>query len=87
VAEDTPLAESDKWLSTVEQLVVESSGLRRLQYVHQMANLRKASFADNALSRLDGLEQCLALEELCLEVRCCPQGLRQSQDGRDVCSA
>jgi hypothetical protein len=70
-AEEGPPAESEEWLWMVDQLVVESSGIRRLQYVHKMANMRKASFADNALSRLDGLEQCLALEELCLEVCSC----------------
>ncbi len=30
-------------------------------------NLRRASFLDNQISHIEGLECCTALEELCLE--------------------
>lgn len=38
-----------------------------LQNLGQLVNLRRASFADNQISHIEGLDGCSALEELCLE--------------------
>lgn len=38
-----------------------------MQNLGKLIKLRRASFADNELSRLEGLSQCVLLEELCLE--------------------
>ncbi len=38
-----------------------------VQNLTGLINLRRASFADNQISHLEGLEGCSALEELCVE--------------------
>jgi Leucine-rich repeat (LRR) protein len=56
-----------EWLSEVEQLELNHHGLRRLSGLSKLGNLRRASFADNELSRIEGLDDCPLLEELNLE--------------------
>lgn len=43
-------------------------GLRRVQGLEQLTGLRKACFAHNEISHLQGLEACTALQELSFEV-------------------
>ena len=51
----------------VEQLDLNHRKLRRLHNLTKMVNLRRASFADNELSKIEGLDKCALMEELCLE--------------------
>ena len=54
-------------LSSVVELALERRHIRRLQNLSQLKSLRRASFADNQISHIEGLEGCALLEELSLE--------------------
>lgn len=45
-----------------------NQGLRRVQGLERLTSLRKACFADNEISHIQGLEACTALQELSFEV-------------------
>ena len=38
--------------------------LRKIANLTRMSNLRRASFCDNEITRIEGLESCLMLEAL-----------------------
>ncbi|KAJ9527642.1 hypothetical protein QJQ45_025918 [Haematococcus lacustris] len=54
-------------LAAIQELVLERRHIRRIQSLEGLVNLRRASFADNQISHIEGLSACTALEELCLE--------------------
>lgn len=56
-----------QWLDSVEELFVDSEGIQKLQHLERLGNLRRASFAHNDLTSMEGLQGCTALEELSLE--------------------
>lgn len=51
----------------VEEIDLSHLQLRRLHGLEQLLGLRRASFCNNELSRIEGLEHCALLEELSLE--------------------
>jgi Leucine-rich repeat (LRR) protein len=57
----------DGWRNMLQELELDHCGIRRLQNLHGLVNLRRASFCDNELTHVEGLEGCTALEELILE--------------------
>ena len=57
----------DGWRLTLQELELDHCSIRRLQNLHGLVNLRRASFCDNELTHVEGLEGCTALEELILE--------------------
>ena len=44
-------------------------GVRRMQGLERLTSLRKASFARNQISHIQGLDACPALQELSFEAR------------------
>lgn len=52
------------------ELDLSKQGLRRLQGLDQLVGLRKACFAGNELSLVQGLPACTALQHLSLQVTC-----------------
>ena len=48
----------------VEELELNHQHLRKLHDLERLVNLRRASFCNNELTRLEGLERCVLLEEL-----------------------
>ena len=56
------------WWSHVVELRMADQGLRRIQGLDQLTALRKACFAHNEISYIQGLEACTALQELSFEV-------------------
>ncbi|MEW5304785.1 MAG: hypothetical protein WDW36_007372 [Sanguina aurantia] len=65
-AEDPGMSREAR-LGCITELVIERQHIRRLQHLGSLASLRRASFADNELGSMEGLEGCVALEELCLQ--------------------
>jgi len=59
--------EDDSWMSQVEELDMDHRRLRKIANLQRMTNLRRASFCDNELTRIEGLDNCTLLEELLLE--------------------
>jgi hypothetical protein len=59
--------DSEDWWESVEELVLEHQRVRRLQNLERLTKMRRASFCDNELTRVEGLECCTSLEELSLE--------------------
>jgi len=59
--------DSDQWWWAVEELELNHQHLRKLHGLERLVNLRRASFCDNELGKIEGLERCAALEELSLE--------------------
>ena len=60
--------ESDAtWWRSVEELELNHQHLRKLSGLEKLVSLRRASFCNNELARVEGLERCANLEELCLE--------------------
>ena len=55
------------WWASVEELELNHQHLRKLQGLERLVGLRRASFCNNELARVEGLDRCTALEELCLE--------------------
>ena len=58
---------ADGWRSVLQELELDHCSIRRLQNLHGLTSLRRASFSDNELTHVEGLEGCTALEELILE--------------------
>ena len=56
------------WWGHVVELRMADHGLRRVQGLEQLTGLRKACFAHNEISHIQGLEACTALQELSFEV-------------------
>ena len=48
----------------MEELELNHQHLRKLHDLERLVNLRRASFCNNELTRLEGLERCVLLEEL-----------------------
>ena len=61
------------WWGHVLELRMADHGLRRIQGLEQLTGLRKACFAHNEISHIQGLEACTALQELSFEVCASPQ--------------
>lgn len=59
--------QSDDWMANVEELDMDHRRLRKIAPLNKMTKLRRATFCDNELTRIEGLESCLSLEELFLE--------------------
>lgn len=57
-----------EWASSIVEVDLKRQGLRRLQGLEQLTNLRKACFADNELSLVQDLSACTALQDLSLQV-------------------
>ena len=55
------------WWETVEELELNHQHLRKLHNLEKLTSLRRASFCNNELTRIEGLERCSLLEELSLE--------------------
>jgi hypothetical protein len=55
------------WRVALQELDLDHCGLRRLQNLENLPNLRRASFCDNELTHVEGLETCTSLVELMLE--------------------
>ena len=64
----TPEAlKDDSWMSEIEELDMDHRRLRKIANLSRMTNIRRASFCDNEITRIEGLESCVLLEELLLE--------------------
>ena len=64
----TPEAlKNDSWMEEIEELDMDHRRLRKVANLSRMTNLRRASFCDNEITRIEGLESCVLLEELLLE--------------------
>lgn len=59
--------ETNSWCDAIEELNLDHLQLRRLHNLEQLVHLRRASFCDNDLTRIEGLDKCMQLEELSLE--------------------
>ena len=59
--------EDEGWWGEVEELVLDRQHIRRLQNLERLTKMRKVSFCDNELTRVEGLGSCTHLEELSLE--------------------
>jgi Leucine-rich repeat (LRR) protein len=59
--------ETEPWCESIEELHLDHFNLRRLHDLETLVHLRRASFCDNDLTRIEGLEHCVQLEELSLE--------------------
>ena len=55
------------WWEQVEELELNHQHLRKLHNLEKLTSLRRASFCNNELTRIEGLERCSLLEELSLE--------------------
>ena len=55
------------WWRAVEELELNHQHLRKLHNLEKLTSLRRASFCNNELTRIEGLERCSLLEELSLE--------------------
>eukprot|EP01048_Picozoa_sp_COSAG05_P007592 COSAG05_NODE_539_length_8851_cov_3.718693_2_plen_1327_part_00 len=55
------------WRQDLLDIELDHCGLRRLQNLEGLVNLRRGSFSDNELTHIEGLEECTALGELLLE--------------------
>jgi len=64
-AED--IEDDDNWWSGVEEIDLDHQHLRKLHNLERLTALRRASFCNNELTRIEGLEKCILLEELSLE--------------------
>jgi Leucine-rich repeat (LRR) protein len=60
-------ASADSWRRLVQEVDLDHQGLRKMQNLDGMIGLRRASFCDNELTKIEGLNTCTALEELILE--------------------
>ena len=58
------IAEDDTWWQQVEELELNHQHLRKLHNLDRLVSLRRASFCNNELTRVEGLEHCSLLEEL-----------------------
>ena len=56
-----------QWAESVEQLDLNCLHIRRVCSLQQLINLRRASFSDNEMEKIEGIETCTLLEELCLD--------------------
>ena len=56
------------WEQVVEVQMV-GRGVRRMQALERLTGLKKASFARNEISHIQGLDACTALQELSFEAR------------------
>ena len=59
--------ELSQWAESVEQLDLNCFHIRRVCSLQQLINLRRASFSDNEIERIEGIESCTLLEELCFD--------------------
>ena len=67
---DTSVRQVDAdWGSSIMEVDLKRQGLRRLQGLEQLTNLRKACFAENELSLIQGLSACIALQDLSFQVQ------------------
>mmetsp|Transcript_46192 Transcript_46192/g.90974 ORF Transcript_46192/g.90974 Transcript_46192/m.90974 type:complete len:1578 (-) Transcript_46192:107-4840(-) len=55
------------WKEMVVEIELDHQRLGKIQHMEGLSNLRKASFCDNELQKIEGLNQNVKLEELCLE--------------------
>ena len=55
------------WRNELQDIELDHCGVRRLQNLEGLLNLRRASFSDNELTHIEGLETCVNLRELILE--------------------
>ena len=60
-------APDEEWWEQVEELELNHQHLRKLHNLERLVSLRRASFCNNDLTRVEGLERCVMLEELTLE--------------------
>lgn len=58
----------ESWWGEVVELQLADRGLRRVQGLERLVSLRKACFAQNEISHIQGLDACTALQELSLQV-------------------
>jgi len=58
---------NDSWMNEIEELDMDHRRLRKVANLSRMGNLRRASFCDNEITRIEGLDSCVLLEELLLE--------------------
>jgi len=63
----SPGGTNEPWWEQAEELELNHQHLRKLHDLELLVNLRRASFCNNELTRLEGLEHCVLLEELSLE--------------------
>ena len=66
-ANELSASEDGGWWVEIEEIELDHQHLRRLHNLERLVNLRRASFFDNELPRLEGLDAATKLEELCLE--------------------
>ena len=60
---------ADAWWEQVVELQIAGRGIRRMQGLERLSSLQRASFAHNEISHIQGLDACLALQELSFEAR------------------
>ena len=58
---DAVHAEDESWWEQVEELELDHQHLRKLHGLERLASLRRASFCNNELARIEGLENCQVL--------------------------
>ena len=64
VSDGISFDEDGSWWKDVDELHVNHELLTKLSHLDKLTNLRIASFSDNDITYIDGLNQCTHLEEL-----------------------
>eukprot|EP00817_Percolomonadidae_sp_ATCC50343_P006469 CAMPEP_0117419046 /NCGR_PEP_ID=MMETSP0758-20121206/704_1 /TAXON_ID=63605 /ORGANISM="Percolomonas cosmopolitus, Strain AE-1 (ATCC 50343)" /LENGTH=1291 /DNA_ID=CAMNT_0005199911 /DNA_START=513 /DNA_END=4388 /DNA_ORIENTATION=- len=64
---DAEEAMESGWQQSIIDLNLESLRLRRIQQLENLTQLKRISFASNEISRIEGLTECMKLQELNLE--------------------
>lgn len=61
------ITDETDWEKKVEVLILNHKRLKKINNLENLSNLRRASFVDNEISNIEGLQYCKLLEELSLE--------------------
>ena len=57
----------ESWAKNVEVLTVNHRRISKIMNLEHFVNLRRLSFIDNCISKIEGLLKCKLLEELSVE--------------------
>ncbi|XP_077180065.1 leucine-rich repeat-containing protein 9 [Paroedura picta] len=60
----------NNWFTVITALDLDGQHLSKISHLEKLENLRWASFSNNNLTRVEGLDSCLNLEELTLDGNC-----------------
>ncbi len=57
----------DSWIGMVSELDLSDKGIRTIQNLEKLTNMRSLNLANNEISRIEGLHECMKIQELSLE--------------------